>query len=234
MTKEVIEKYLKQYLAIKRLGYIKNIRDDNIGVNSSFMSYIKKDKNDGVGIRVRRCYSKASIMLFYLNFTEGNCNILEKVRDIYGNNYKNNFLKYLQVDVWADNYSDNGIYKFKIVVNRVEKRIYFYIYNYSKRIVFNRLYWDFSIIEKAISEKISYLLIVKAFSKVIDGSEYFKYCNIDVYRFKDFELFLRLVESGIIGVRIKLGRKISNNSLSKNISFFMKNSDLNKLFAIYK
>lgn len=72
------------------------------------------------------------------------------------------------------------------------------------------------------------------FSKVIDGSEYFKYCNIDVYRFKDFELFLRLVESGIIGVRIKLGRKISNNSLSKNISFFMKNSDLNKLFAIYK
>ena len=25
MTKEVIEKYLKQYLAIKRLGYIKNI-----------------------------------------------------------------------------------------------------------------------------------------------------------------------------------------------------------------
>ena len=41
MTKEVIEKYLKQYLAIKRLGYIKNIRDDNIGVNSSFMSYIK-------------------------------------------------------------------------------------------------------------------------------------------------------------------------------------------------
>ena len=132
MAKEVIEKYLKQYLAIKRLGYIKNIRDDNIGVNSSFMSYIKKDKNDGVGIRVRRCYSKAYIMLFYLNFTEGNCNILEKVRDIYGNNYKNNFLKYLQVDVWADNYSDNGIYKFKIVVNRVEKRIYFYIYNYSK------------------------------------------------------------------------------------------------------
>lgn len=96
------------------------------------------------------------------------------------------------------------------------------------------MYWDFSIIEKAISEKISYLLIVEAFSKVIDGSEYFKYCNIDVYRFKDFELFLRLVESGIIGVRIKLGRKISNNSLSKNISFFMKNSDLNKLFAIYK
>ena len=173
-------------------------------------------------------------MLFYLNFTEGNCNILEKVRDIYGNNYKNNFLKYLQVDVWADNYSDNGIYKFKIVVNRVEKRIYLYIYNYSKRIVFNRLYWDFSKIEKAISEKISYLLIVKTFSKVIDGSEYFKYCNIDIYHFKDFELFLRLVESGIIGVRIKLGRKISNNSLSKNISFFMKNSDLNKLFAIYK
>ena len=33
MTKEVIEKYLKQYLAIKRLGYIKNIRDDKIGVN---------------------------------------------------------------------------------------------------------------------------------------------------------------------------------------------------------
>ena len=94
MAKEVIEKYLKQYLAIKRLGYIKNIRDDNIGVNSSFMSYIKKDKNDGVGIRVRRCYSKAYIMLFYLNFNEGNCNILEKVRDIYGNNYKNNFLKY--------------------------------------------------------------------------------------------------------------------------------------------
>ena len=43
MSKEVIEKDLKQYLAIKRLGYIKNIRDDNIGVNSSFMSYIKKD-----------------------------------------------------------------------------------------------------------------------------------------------------------------------------------------------
>ncbi len=234
MAKEVIDKYLKQYLAIKRLGYIKNIRNDDIGVNSSFMSYIKKDKNDGVGIRVRRCYSKAYIMLFYLNFTEGNCNILEKVRDIYGKSYKNNFLKYLQVDVWADNYSDNGIYKFKIVVNRVEKRVYLYIYNYSKRIVFNRLYWDFSIIEKAISEKISYLLIVKAFSKVIDGSEYFKYCNIDIYHFKDFELFLRLVESGIIGVRIKLGRKISNNSLSKNISFFMKNSDLNKLFAIYK
>lgn len=234
MAKEVIDKYLKQYLAIKRLGYIKNIRNDDIGVNSSFMSYIKKDKNDGVGIRVRRCYSKAYIVLFYLNFTEGNCNILEKVRDIYGKSYKNNFLKYLQVDVWADNYSDNGIYKFKIVVNRVEKRVYLYIYNYSKRIVFNRLYWDFSIIEKAISEKISYLLIVKAFSKVIDGSEYFKYCNIDIYHFKDFELFLRLVESGIIGVRIKLGRKISNNSLSKNISFFMKNSDLNKLFAIYK
>ena len=67
MAKEVIEKYLKQYLAIKRLGYIKNIRDDNIGVNSSFMSYIKKDKNDGVGIRVRRCYSKAYIMLFYFS-----------------------------------------------------------------------------------------------------------------------------------------------------------------------
>lgn len=234
MTKEIINKYLKQYLTVKRLGYIKNIRNDDIGVNSTFMNYIKKDKNDGVGIRVRRCYSKAYIMLFYLNFNEGYSYILENVRDIYGKPYKNSFLKYLQVDVWGDNYSDNGLYKFRLIVSRDEKRLYLYIYNYLNEVVFNKLYWDFSLLEEAIIKKINYLLIVTAFSKLINNNEYFRYCNIDIYHFKNFELFLNLVEEGIIGIRIKLGRKISNNSISKNISFFIKNNDLDKLFDIYK
>ncbi len=245
-AKDLKEKFEK----IKKQGYIKGQVIKSKGSSGlTFERLIGKENDElqiadynGIEIKVKNNIRYSFRYLTLFNLVPSNCFgiILKELRYNYGMPDETyNDVNTLMKSVFAHmkTSTENG-YSFKLEIKYSEKKIYLYIYDKNDILVNKNIYWDFEDIISAIKRKLNYLALIKYDSKLINNEKYFKYTNINFYKFKGVDTFFELIEKGLIRVYICLGVFKSGPKEGQEhdhgIRFEIKERDLLKLYDKYE
>ena len=239
-----INELKEKFLIIKENGWIES---RGVGYNSvgiTFEQLLGLSQNEleiadynGIEIKTKRYSSKSYITLFSYTPEGKFYHEVERLKDTYGYPHKK-FPQYkvLNNSVYANRKNKIGIkFYFKLYVDKVAKKIYLEIYDLSSKLLEKSVYWDFNTIKEKIYRKLKFLAFVKSYSKKINGIEYFKYHDLQIYLLKGFDEFVDLIEKGIIRINFKLNINTSLNKLGKihdhGTSFDILEEDLEKLYT---
>lgn len=247
MNNEAMQKLEKEFEKIAKKGYIKGIYNCLSSIGRTFenelnlpMNNIEMPDYNGIEIKTRRTFSKSYIHLFSA-VPDGNKPLeIERLKNTYGYPYKRDRrYKCLYAEVFGNKKTFGGIkYQYKIDVDRKNQKIYLEIYDRYDNLIERETYWSFICLESKLMLKLQKLAIVNAWTKQIDGWNYFKYYKIDFYLLKDFETFLNLIEIGIIRfsfkVDIHLDEKRYGQTYDHGCSFEIQEVDLPKMYNKYK
>ena len=214
MIEESIESLIKKFNIIKNMGYVKGTKQGNVGNSGlTFENLIGKQNDtfqfadyEGIEIKVRSIFSNRDITLFNLvpsnNFGIG----LKNLREKYGVADKDfpdkNKLNFLAIS--NKKIKINGDYYSELKVDYSNKKIWLNIYDKNK-LDNNDLYWDFDEIETITKNKLSYLCLIKYYKKIINKDRYFKFKDINIYKFIGFDNFIDMIDKGYITLYINMG-----------------------------
>lgn len=253
MTEEKIDATIKElkekFEGIKKQEFIKgqvNKSKGNSGL--TFERLIGKGNDEfqiadynGIEIKVKNNNRCSYRYLTLFSLVPSNCFglMLKELRYKYGTPDKNyNDVNTLMKSVFANmkTTTEKG-YSFKLEIKYSEKKMYLYIFNKNGILINKSIYWDFEDIISAIKRKLNYLALVKYDSKLINNQKYFKYNNINFYKFKGIDTFFELIEKGFIRIYICLGVYKSGFKAGlehdHGIRFNIKECDLLKLYDKY-
>ena len=209
-----IKELIGQFNKIKNDGWIISQSKGTGGIGLTFENLIGKQKDSfeipdfkGIEIKTKRNYSSSYTTLF--NAAPESEYIFEtnRLRDLYGYNANDgsNF-KILNNEVFANKRNwISSKFQFLLKVSYTDKKIYLLIFNSSGDLIEKETYWGFDTLEEKIYRKLRCLAFITADSKFCGGHEYFKYKTIEIYKFKNFETFLKLIENGKITICFKIG-----------------------------
>lgn len=227
---------------IKNKGWIKSIRKGSTGIGATFENLLGLDENsfeapdyNGIEIKTKRALSNSYTSLF--NYSPRGIKFcdLEEFKNKYG--YPDKFLKNYKVLNKSFYYNEKvrvSNYYFILKLNKNCKKIILYIIDLNGNLIDNNIYWNFDEIEEKMNRKLSLLAFIKADRKFIGNSEYFKYNEMNLYKFNNFGIFVDLFEKGLIRITFKLGVFRDGPNIGKinnhGTSFDIKEKDLIKLF----
>lgn len=212
MNEEIKQLSIK-FNKIKKMGWIKTIRNGNCGVGATLEKLLCIEENsleipdfDGIEIKARRMYSKSYITMFSSTPTGPYYHEIARIKELYGyphNKYKN--YNILNTSVYGNQITKVGLYNyFKLFVSRDKKKMFLEVYDFSKKLIENKTYWDFDILSEKLYRKMKVFALVEAQCKKIEGIEYFKYTSMTLYTLKNFDNFISLIEDGIIRISFKI------------------------------
>lgn len=242
MTEEL--KNLKsEFLRIRSMGYVKSTRKGPTGIGKTFEDLLgkKEDRQSvpdyhGIELKTKRAYTKAYTTLFSATPEGKEEYQIKRLRDNYGTALRSSSkLKVLMCSVQANasTFVDNR-YLFKLDVDREKERVYLMISNQNFTLIDKKSYWSFDLLKSRLERKMPYLALIKAWPNIINGEDYYKYYDIEFYKLKSFEEFLKLLESGTIRITFKVGLykngPYKNQINDKGTSFEIQDLDLYKLF----
>lgn len=226
---EIIKKFSAKYEEIKRLGWVDSVDKGKGSVGITFEKLMGLESNEfeipdfqGIEIKTKRKCSKfkdSYITLFSYRPEGKNYHEVERIKDTYGYPHKRlSEYKVLNNAVYANKKNKIGIkFYFKLDVNYLKNKIYLIVYDRSGAIIEDEVYWDFDEIKEKLYRKLKYLAIIEAKSKynVETGKEMFNYYKLNLYVLKNFNVFLELIERGIIRINFKLNIWTSGNKIGK-------------------
>ena len=233
MNKDINE-LKKLFEEIKKMGWIKSKRKGPTGIGYTFECLINKEEDSlskpdfgSIEIKTRRIKSKRGIHLFGLN-PDGKCeNPLRRIYEKLGNK-KSNFC---YAEVYGNKYTKLGYFKRLKIINETKlKRLELKAINDSNEIIYLNVSWTYESIKNRINEKLKYLAIIRADNKMIDNNEYFYYENINFYKIKSFDTFIKLIEQGIIGLNIEIEKHDDGKRFSRGTNFSIHEEDIELLF----
>ena len=246
MYEETIKQLQKEFERISKKGYIKGIYNNSASIGRTFENELNLPRNtmeipdyNGIEIKTRRTYSKSYITLFSA-VPDGERPLeIERLKNAYGYPYKRDKrYKALYADVYGNEKTFGGVkYQYKLDVDRREQKVYLCVYDRYDNLIEREVYWSFMYLESKIMLKLQTLAIVNAWPKKVDGWNYFRYHKIDFYLLKDFETFLKLIESGIIKITLKVDIHLDENHYGQTYDhgcgFAIKEENITKLYSKY-
>ena len=214
----------KEFLRIKEQNWVKTI----------------KNGNNGIELKAKRYKSHSYTILFSCTPTGPHYHEVERIKDLYG--YPHRELKEYNIlnnSVFCNAKTKIGVdYFFEMEVNKKEEKLYLRVYNSKEQLIEKIVYWDFDILQEKLYRKLKKLALIKAYSKKIDGIEYFKYYKIDMYRLIDFNSFIDLIERGKIRINFKLNIRTKGDKIGQihdhGTSFDILEQDLEKLYTRFQ
>ena len=204
-----------KFQEIKNLGWIKSVSKGNNAVGITFEKLLGIEQNEleipdynGIEIKTKRNQSKSYITLFSCKPEGKYYHEVERIKDTYGYPHKiYTQYKVLNNSVFASKKNKIGVnYYFKLHINRKDLKIYLLVYSRGGKLLESNVFWDFDVLREKLYRKLKIMAYVKAMSKKskITNEEYFKYIKMEVYLLKNFDIFIDLIETGIIRVNFKL------------------------------
>ena len=187
-----IEKLYRQFLKIKKMGYVKSLRDGPTGLGYTFESLLGKDEDrlslpdfGSIEIKTMTILSRRKIHLFNATPDGDLVYPIKRILDLLGYPDKQNpQYKVFQMDVNAKKDTWIGYYKKMILyVNDYEKKIELFAYRSNGRPIELQTSWSFHMLEERLVTKMPYLAIVEAEKKQINGSMYYYYKRISFFKF---------------------------------------------------
>lgn len=218
MGGENIQKEIKdlnqKFLTIKNKGWIKTLRNNASGVGYTFEKLIGKEEENfpiadykNIEIKTSRKTSWGKIHLFHATPDGDYLFPIKSILEILGYPDKDYpEYKVFNVSTTALDYTKIGYNKkLKIKVDQNEEKIRLIAKNNNNESYNLYISWSFDMLKKRIALKLKNLALVKAYSKKIDGVEYFKYDKIKFYKLKSFNTFIELIEKGKISITFTIG-----------------------------
>ena len=161
---------------------------------------------------------------------------IERLKDTYGYPCKKDRnYKVLYIEAYGNKLNFGGIkYQYKLDVSRNEEKIYLTVYSRYNTLIERKTYWTFDYLKEKIENKLKYLAIINAWTNTIDGWNYFKYYKMDIYKLKNFNNFIDLVENGTIKMTVKVdiytSEKYYGKTYNHGCSFTIEEHNLTKLY----
>ena len=248
--KDQINELKEKFYKIKNEGWIKSCRNDYGGIGCTFEKLIGINSNEleipdfkQIEIKTKTKYSNSYTTLFNCTPTGPHYHEIERLKDKYG--YPDSNLKQynvLNTSIYSKYKNKVGLnFFFELKVDKEKCKIFLIIYNKYGDIIEDNVYWDFDILKEKLYRKLQYLAYIKALKKKINYEKYFKYYEMKIYKLKNFETFIKLLDEGIIRISIKIGVFRDEKKLGKihdhGTSFGIQEENLDKLYdliEIYK
>lgn len=246
--KENIIKFEKLFNEIKKRGWIKVSENGPGGAGITFEHLIGKDKEnfeipDFEGIEIKTKKNKtiySYITLFNYTPESKYINETQRLKNNYG--YPDSNLK--EYKVLNNSFFVNERkwvgkkHQFLLKFNKLEGRLYLHVLNVNGELVEKESYWTFETMEDKILRKLNMLAMIKVENKKNDGIEYCKYTSATFYKFKGMNVFLDLLEKGIIRLTFKIGVFKSGKRFGQThdhgTGFEIDKRNINKLYDIYE
>ncbi len=229
MREQDLNKLIKQLEIIKARGWIENQRQGNVGgVGNTLEDLLNVAENNlqipdfgAWELKSQRSRTRSLLTLFHLEPKPVGARIVTQgLLPNYGWEHQGAGTTHpltersFRQTINAVGYSDRG---FRVLVDRTRHRIKidFDFKQINDRhaawrdTIKNSVgkgslspipYWDFSDIEDRLSSKLKNLMFISADTRYLNGKEFFKYNEIEVYIDPTLEKFLKLMEEGHIYV----------------------------------
>ena len=243
MITEELKNLKKEFERIKKMGYVKATRMGYTGIGKTFEDLLGKKEDSlelpdykGIEIKTKRGYTRCYTTLFGATPQGKKEFEIRRLRSIYGypdNVYRNQKLLHASVQANCSTLVGNR-YLFKLVLDYEEQKLFLLITDKSMNFIEKKSYWTFDILKEKLNRKLQYMALVKAWPNKINGEDYYKYYDIDFYKLKDFNEFLKLIEDGTIRVTFKIGifkkGERAGELHDRGTSFEIQEIDMLKLF----
>lgn len=244
---ESIINLTNKFLSIKKAGWHKSVRKGSTGVGITFEHLLGLQENSleipdfgGIEIKTKRDNSKSYTELFSCAPEGPHYHEVERLRNKYG--YLDSKLrKYFVINnsIFCDIKTPVGYkYYFMLKVDKERQKLLLYIFDVHMNLLENDVYWDFDTLKEKLYRKFKFVALVNAKNKVINGEEYFYYHRLIIYKIKNFDTFIELIEKGIVNLKFKIGVFYEGKRVGqihdRGTSFNIKGYNFNKLFDIYK
>ena len=240
MKENLIELY-NHFKNVRNRGWLESKYDRISGVGAVFEETLGINKNElpiadfcGIEIKCHLNSSRNSLTLFNANFDGDYLFELDRIYKKYSTlNKKGNKVLYAKISgKYIEHFSN--IFYAKLYVNRELEKIQLEIYK-NNEIIDNEASWSFKYLEGRIYQKIKYLAYIKANSKIINNKIFYKYESIQLYRLRDFNMFLKMIEGGFINVNLAIGTynsgKLKGKVHNHGIAFKLCENRLKMLFS---
>ena len=236
-----------KFYNIKNQGWVKSKMNNSGSIGLTFEKLIGIENNElelpdfgQIEIKTKTAHNNCFTSLFCCTPTGPHYHEVERLKDVYG--YPDAILKKFNVlnnSINSKSFTKIGNkYFFKLIVNRYKKKIFLCIFNINKKLLEDFVYWDFDVLEEKLYRKLKNLAYVKAYKKKIKNDIYFKYYSMKIYRLKNFETFINLLENGNINIVFKIGifrdSKKSGKIHDHGTAFVIHEKDILKLYDFIK
>lgn len=189
---------------------------------------------NGIEIKCTTRFSRFPISLFSVAFDGPTDKEIIRLNERYGN-YDKDFpekktlirkIRCKELSLLKNNYY--------LSLEIKEDKLFLCVYDKNKNLIEKESYLYIDTIKKHLNTKLKKLAIIKASKKKIYNIEYFRYYLITLYTLKNFDTFLKLLESGEIEItiisRINKTGITAGKYNNKNLVFQIKKSNIEKLF----
>lgn len=205
-------KLQKEFNRISKKGYIRGIYNTSSAIGRTFENELGLEMNkksvpdyQNIEIKTKRGYTKSTLTLFNA-VPDNQESELKRLKDTYGYPYKKDKnYKVLFVEVFSNKLTFGGAkYQYKLDVDKNRQKVFLCIYNKKAILLERKVFWSFTYLKEKLLNKTKYLAIIKAWTKEINGWNYFKYYKINFYIIKSFDKFIEMLENGKIKLIIKI------------------------------
>ena len=213
MQKDIIA-LQKEFKRIKNMGWVREKRKGFTSGGYTFECLLKKDVDEfplpdfgNIEIKTMNTHAKTNLHLFNLGPDGEDFFPIKRILEELGIPDKDDEAKKIFYRSFNTKEYNNIIYGRKgiIKVNYDKERVELLITDSKNNKVDINIYWSFKYIEERLNLKLRYLALVRASSRIIDGIGYYYYHTIKLYKLKDFNTFINLIEKGIIVISFKIG-----------------------------
>lgn len=246
MIEENIKELIKKYEKIQNRWFPCNIKG-NGGCGRLFESLLGCFENnidiaDYNGIEIKTKYGKNHEYLTLFSCKPEGPHILElqRLQNSYGYpdkkipKYKilNNSVYCTSKTIIANRFI------FILTVNERLEMIFLNILTLDLKLIEKCVFWRFDDLKEKIERKIKYLAIIKSEKKFHNNNIYYKYNQINIYKIKPFETFIKLLKEDVIRLDLKINVYKSGKYLGKThdhgTSFSIKEKEIEKLYEKIK
>lgn len=190
-----------------------------------------------IEIKCTSRYSRFPLFLFTLAFDGPTDSEISRLAEKYGY-YDHDFCdKKVMFRKITNELNENNKYNFSFEINRKEEKIYLCVSNGKGELLEKESYITFNKLKKHLDIKMKKIAYIKASAKKIDGIKYYRYYYIGLYRLKEFDDFLKLIENDKLVItiisRISKSGVFKGRYKNKNIEFSIPKENIEELFTCY-
>lgn len=234
------EELIKLFKQVSRKGWIEGVGKSwgNIGLTFEHEigklpdSNYKPDFND-IEIKCSTRYSHYPMYLFTIAFDNSKDEVI-RLANLYGHKDSKFPDKKVLFKKVTNSIVPGNKYNFFFDVDKSSERVYLKVYSNDGNLLEKESYINFSSIKEHLETKLKKLAYIKASRKYISGKNYYRYYYLALYKLKDFETFLELIEKNIIVIniisRISKSGDDAGRYRNKNVEFAINEDNIPKLF----
>lgn len=240
-----INNFIDRFYEIRKMGYIDSIVKESAGVGRTFEQLLGIKGNcdvfpdyEGIEIKTKTSERYKELSLFNCTPIGESEHEIERLKEKYGYPDKEcRKYKVLFVSVNCLEKSKIGIfYKFQLKVDIDRRKILLLVFDLKDNLIDESTFWPLDLIEERFIGKCSTLAFINAEKGYKCGHRSYWYKNLKIMKPKPFEMFIYLLEKGIIKIDFKVGISKDKEKLGKifdhGTAFKIDEKNLGMLFDI--